>query len=63
MATSWMIVEESGRRKPVDVRSSTRKGVLAAVRRARKAGQNVTEAYQGGPRAIALCPQVYPRPA
>ena len=58
-----MIVEENGRRKPVDIRSFTRKGVLAAVRRARKAGRNVVAAHQGGPRAIALCPQVYPRPA
>jgi len=59
-----MIVEENGQRKPVDVRSRTRKGVLAAVRRARKAGKVVLAAHQGGPRAIALCPQVYPsRPA
>ena len=63
MATSWMIVEENGQRKPVDIRSFTRKGVLAAVRRAEKAGRKVVAAHQGGPRAIALCPQVYPRPA
>ena len=63
MATSWMIVEKDGQRKPVDVRSFTRKGVLAAVRRAEKSGQNVVAAHVGGPRAIALCPQVYPRPA
>ncbi len=63
MATSWMIVEKDGQRKPVDVHSFTRKGVLAAVRRARKSGRTVVSAYQGGPRAIALCPQVYPRPA
>jgi len=63
MAASWMIVEESGRRKSVDVRSMSRKGVLAAVRRAEKAGRTVVAAHVGGPRAIALCPQVYPRPA
>ena len=64
MAKSWMIVEEDGRRQPVDVRSFTRQGVLAAVRRARKAGRNVLAAYQGGPRPMALCAKVYPtRPA
>ncbi|MFH1921769.1 MAG: hypothetical protein ABIP48_18040 [Planctomycetota bacterium] len=63
MATSWMIVDEDGQRNPVDLRTSTRQGVLAAVRRAKKAGQDVLAAYQGGPRAIALCPRVYPRPA
>ena len=56
-----MIVEENGQRKPVDLRSYTRKGVLAAVRRARKAGRNVLSAYQGGPWAIALSPRVYSR--
>ena len=60
MAKSWMIVEENGERKPVDIRAMTRKGVLAAVDRARKAGQNVTEGWQGGPHAIALSKQVYP---
>jgi len=63
MATSWMIVDENGQRKPVNVRSSTRKGVLAAVRRAKKAGRDVLAAYQGGPRAMALCAKVYSRPA
>jgi hypothetical protein len=61
---SWMIVEENGEHKPVDLRTRTRTGVLAAVRRAQKAGRNVVSAYQGGPHAIALSPQVYPkRPA
>jgi len=61
MAASWMIVEENGRRRPVDIRARTRKGVQAAVRRAQKAGRHVVSAYLGGPRAIALCPQVFPR--
>lgn len=63
MATSWLIVERDGHRKPVDTRAMTRKGVLAAVRRAEKAGHKVVAAYQGGPYAIALSPQVYPHPA
>ena len=63
MAASWMIVEENGKRKPIDLRTRSRKGTLAAVRRAVRAGRTVLAAYQGGPRAIALCPRVYPKPA
>lgn len=65
MARSWMIVDENGERRHVDVRALTRQGVLAAVRRAVKAGRNVVEAWKGGPHAIALSSQVYPprRPA
>ena len=61
MCRSWMLIEADGERKPVELRTRTRSGVLAAVRRARKAGRNVVSAYQGGPQAIALSPQVYPR--
>ena len=60
---SWMIIERDGQRRPVEINSNSRQGVLAAVRRARKAGRKVVSAYQGGPWAIALSPQVYPRPA
>ena len=63
MATSWMIVCEDGQRTPVDLRTRTRKGVAAAVARAKRAGRNVIAAYLGGPGAIALCPKVYPRSA
>jgi len=34
MACSWLIVNENGDRKVVDLRTRTRKGVSAAVRRA-----------------------------
>ena len=65
MPKSWMIVEQDGERKPVDLRTKTERGVVRACRRAEKAGRNVLSGYQGGPHAIALCPQVYPpkRPA
>ena len=64
MATSWMIVEEDGQRRPVDVRSMTTEGVRRACRRAQKTGKKVIAGYRGGPYAIALSPQVFPkRPA
>ena len=60
MATSWMLVDEDGQRRPIALRAKTRAGVQAAVRREKAAGRNVVAAYQGGPWAIALSPQVYP---
>ena len=63
MATSWLIVNRDGTRSIVDLRTLTRQGVLAAVRRTRKAGADVVAGYQGGPWPIALSPKVYPRPA
>ena len=58
MASSWIIVNEDGQRKAVDLRTRTRKGVTAAVNRAKKSGRNVIAAYLGKPCAIALCPKV-----
>jgi len=61
MAQSWAIVNQDGRREVVSLRAMTRKSILAAVRRLNRQGETVVAAYQGGPRAIALCPQVYPK--
>ena len=63
MATSWLIVRKDGHRSVVDLRTLTRKGVVNAAIRAEKAGRVVESAYLGGPRPIALCRKVYPRPA
>ena len=60
MACSWLIVNENGDRKVVDLRTRTRKGVSAAVRRAKRAGRNVVAAYLGGPGPVVLRPKVYP---
>jgi hypothetical protein len=61
MAQSWMFVDEGGRRRPVNLRTTTREGVRRACRRAVRAGRNVVAGYQGGTAAIALCPKVYPK--
>ena len=60
MASSWLIVQQDGQRKAVDLRTKTRKGIIAAVKRTSKTGATVVAAYLGGPGPIALCPKVYP---
>ena len=60
MACSWLIVQRDGKRNAVDLRTKTRKGIVAAVKRTSRAGAEVVAAYLGGPGAIALCPRVYP---
>jgi|GEM_PF-5285576 len=60
MASSWMIVNRDGSREAVPLRAMTRKSIIAAARRTAAKGEDVVAAYQGGPRPIALCPQVYP---
>jgi len=63
MATSWIIVSHNApQRKIVDLRTLTRKGVLAAVRRHKRRGARVIAAYLGGPRPCALCAKVYQEP-
>jgi len=63
MARSWLIVAESGHPRVVDIRALSKRGVVNAARRAEKAGHDVVAAYQGGPRPIALCSKVWPKPA
>ena len=60
MATSWMIIDQDGKRKTVDVRPRTKRGVQRSCQRAKRSGTNVIAGYVGGPRPIALCPKVWP---
>ncbi|MCX7428808.1 MAG: hypothetical protein NTW96_24680 [Planctomycetia bacterium] len=60
MACSWLIVQRDGKRNAVDLRTKTRKGIGAAVKRTNRTGAKVIAAYLGGPGPIALCRKVYP---